>query len=296
MGIVSGEAVHLDIRLARAGSRALALLVDILVQIALFMGLSTVVTIAVAAYPLADEALFGAAQIILVAFILIGYPALCHALLRGRSVGKLAMGLRVVRADGGPINFRQSLIRALVGAALEWPGVLLGISWLVSLSLLVGSARAQRLADMAAGTIVIHERTPEGWGWIPTTPPGLIPWAVTLDLTDVDDQLALAARHFLARSRSLREPHRGRLGEALAKEMLARTTPPPPPNTPGWAYLAAVVGERHRRAAARLTQARAAQAKLWPELFPTVTAPPPPVPAGPPVSATAWPMRPAAPS
>ncbi|WP_117215528.1 RDD family protein [Allorhizocola rhizosphaerae] len=274
MALVSGEAVHLDIRLARAGSRALALLLDIIVQLALFMALSIVVPIAVAVLPFADQALLSAAYIVLIATILVGYPALCHALLRGRSVGKLAMGLRVVRSDGGPINFRQSLIRALVGTALEWPGILIGLSWLVSLSLLVGSARAQRLADMAAGTIVIHERTPESWGWIPSTPPQLVTWAATLDLTDVDDQLALAARHFLARSRSLREPHRTRIGEALAKEMLTRLTPPPPPNTPGWAYLAAVVGERHRRAAARLTQARATQAKLWPELFPTLPAAP----------------------
>lgn len=298
VNLVSGEAVHLDIRLARAGSRVLAMMIDILAQIVLFMTLSTPVLMIVTALPFSDEALLAASQIGLVVLILIGYPALIHFLTRGRSLGKLAMGLRVVRDDGGPINLRQSILRALVGTALEWPGVLLGISWLISLSLLVGSGRAQRLADLAAGTIVIHERTPQNWGWIPATPPALIHWATTLDLTAIDDQLALAARHFLARNRQLREPHRTRLGEALGQEIRAKINPAPPPDTPGWALLAAVVGERHRRAAIRLAQARATQAKLWPELFPLPALTPPPPAAAlpahtPPPPATA--LRPAAP-
>ncbi len=267
--LVSGEAVNLDIRLARAGSRVLALMIDIMVQVGLLYGLVLILTLFLGFLgPLADAALFGALQIMLLVLVLIGYPAIAHAVFRGRTVGKMAIGLRVVRDDGGPISWRQSFSRALVGAALEWPGFLFGFSWLVSLAVLVGSARAQRLADMAAGTIVIHERSPEGWGWIPTTPQPLQAWAATLDLTNVDDQLALAARHFLARSRSLREPHRTRLGEALARELLTLASPAPPPGTPGWAYLAAVVGERHRRAANRLAHSRSIQAKLWPELFP----------------------------
>ena len=104
----------------------------------------------------------------------------------------------------------------------------------MSLTLLAGSRRSQRLADLAAGTIVIHERTPEALGLGADAPRrSWSAWAATLDLTDVDDQLALAARHFLARSRSLREPYRTQLGEALAREMLAAASPAPPPGTPG---------------------------------------------------------------
>jgi uncharacterized RDD family membrane protein YckC len=264
--LVSGEAVHLDIRLARAGSRALALMLDIVGQFVLFMVLTIPLGLVMSG-PWADGALLGVAQLVLVILVFIGYPAVFHSLLRGRSPGKLALGLRVVSADGGPITFRQSLIRALVGTALEWPGLLLTFSWLLSLALVTGSQRSQRVADLAAGTIVIHERTPETWGWVPTTPPFLAAWAATLDLTDVDDQLALAARHFLARSRSLAEPYRSEVGQSLAHDMLQRVTPLPPPATPGWAYLAAIVGERHRRAALRIAQARETQAKLWPELF-----------------------------
>jgi uncharacterized RDD family membrane protein YckC len=272
--LVSGEAVELDIRLARAGSRVLALLIDLIGQFILYWVLSVpfgLVMTALTLTGLADAALTQAASLVMIIFILVGYPALIHWLFRGRSPGKFVMGLRVVRADGGPITFRQSLIRALVGATLEWPGLLLTFSWILSLSLLVGSRTAQRLADLVAGTIVIHERTPESWGWVPSTPPPLLAWAATLDLTDIDDELALATRHFLARSRSLAEPYRSRVGEALAAEMLRRVHPAPPPGTPGWAYLAAIVGERHRRATQRIMRARVTQAKLWPELFPAIT-------------------------
>jgi uncharacterized RDD family membrane protein YckC len=269
--LVSGEAVDLDIRLARAGSRALALMIDIVLQIILFYLLLIGADVLLLAFSaIADEALAAAVYLVLTVLVIVGYPAVMHVLLRGRTVGKLAFGLRVVRADGGPITWRHSITRALVGAAIEWPGLFLAVSWLLSLSILAGSARAQRLADLAAGTIVIHERTPESWGWVPATPLPLVAWAATLDLTNVDDELALAARHFLARSRSFSSAHRDRLGIALSRELLAKVTPPPPPDTPGWAYLAAVVGERHRRAAERLQRNRAVQAKLWPELFPVI--------------------------
>jgi hypothetical protein len=116
-------------------------------------------------------------------------------------------------------------------------------------------------------------------------PPQLVGWAGLLDLTGLDDDLALSVRHYLARNRRLREPARTRLGVALASEVAAAITPPPPPGTPGWAYLAAVLAERHRRAAYRLSVSRAATGRVWSELqaavAPASAATPPPQPARP---------------
>jgi uncharacterized RDD family membrane protein YckC len=281
--LVSGEAVDLDIRLARAGSRALALMIDIVLQFVLFYILLIPASLLLGLFPLTDAALVYATYIMLVVVVIVGYPTVLHAVLRGRTIGKLALGLRVVRADGGPISWRHSFTRALVGAALEWPGAFFAVSWIVSLTIISGSARAQRLADMAAGTIVIHERSPESWGWVPSTPGPLVAWAATLDLTNVDDGLALAARHFLARSRSLAEPYRSRLGEALARELLAprhasrrHPTHPAGPTSRPWSANG-TAGQ-----AERLQRNRAVQAKLWPELFPIAPAAPalrPAVPA-----------------
>jgi hypothetical protein len=124
----------------------------------------------------------------------------------------------------------------------------------------------KRLGDYAAGTVVIHERTPAAWGWVPVMPPGLADWASTLDLAGLDDDLALAVRNFLARNRHLREPARSKLGYRLSAEVAAAVNPPPPAGTPGWAYLAAVHAERHQRAMRRLEAVRQRAATVWPEI------------------------------
>ncbi|MBB5870244.1 putative RDD family membrane protein YckC [Allocatelliglobosispora scoriae] len=273
--LVSGEAVQLEVRVARVGSRALALMIDVVGQLVMLIILLPVAMLSMGVLA-ADAALASAVQVITVILVFVAYQTAWETLSGGRTPGKFVLGLRVVRDDGGPIRFRHAITRALVGATLEWPGLLLPvITWFASITTMLTNAQGKRLGDLAAGTIVIHDRTPMTWGWVPGIPPHLVPWASTLDLTALDDDLALACRHFLARSRSLSEPFRSRLGERLAGEVMALTTPRPPMGTPGWAYLAAVVGERHRRAATRLATARRAQATLWPELFPT----PPPIPA-----------------
>jgi uncharacterized RDD family membrane protein YckC len=268
---VSGEAVELDVRVARLGSRVLALLLDILVQVFVF-GVLLYVTEAAALLflgSLADPALVRGILITVIVVTLIGYPVTMETVFRGRSLGKLALGLRVVRDDGGPIGFRQALIRALAGVALEWPGLVLPLlTWVVALATMLVNPQGKRLGDLMAGTIVIHERAPASWGWVPAMPPYLAGWAALLDLTGLDDDLALSVRHFLARNRQIREPARSRLGYALAAEVAACTTPPPPRGVPGWAYLAAVLAERHRRAAYRLVMARTASAAVWRDLTP----------------------------
>lgn len=277
--MVSGEAVEFDIRIARLGSRTLALLVDIAIQVGLLFSLLILLSIGLGlAGGLADVALFYAGLTVILAVVLIGYPAVMETVARGRTLGKLAMGLRVVRDDGGPIRFRHALTRALVRVAVEWPGALPPLTWVPSLWTMLLNPQGKRLGDLAAGTIVIHDRTPASWGWVPAMPPQLAGWAATLDLTGLGDDLALAVRHYLARNREIREPARSRLGFSLASEVAACTTPPAPPQTPGWAYLAAVLAERNRRAMHRLARARAATATVWPELAREVHAGPAPMP------------------
>jgi uncharacterized RDD family membrane protein YckC len=282
--IVTGEAVPLDIRVARLGSRVLALLVDLLVQVALYLLLITITMVALAAIAatgLADLALFEAVLIVIGVLVLIGYPTALLTLTRGRTVGKLAVGLRVVRDDGGPIGFRHALTRTLVGVAVEFPAVVVPFGgWIISMVSMMSSRLSKRLGDHAAGTFVIHERNLESWGWVPAMPMGLGPWASTLDLAGLDDDLALAVRHYLARNRRLREPARTELGQQLAREVVEATSPPPPPGTPGWAYLAAVHAERHARAMRRLATVRGRANAVWPEL---VAATRPPFPGPPPL-------------
>ena len=269
---LTGEAVYLEVRVARLGSRMLARLIDLFVQgavgYALFLAMLFVLAIlgSMGVVTL-DVALGNAMIIVFIVLVFVGYPVLMETVLRGRTVGKLAMGLRVVRDDGGPIAFRQALTRNLVGLAVEWPGLIAPpLTWLAGIWTMIVSPQGKRLGDHAAGTVVIHERTPTAWGWVPQMPAGMAAWAATLDLAGLDDELALAVRHFLARNRSLREPARTRIGQNLAREVAAATNPPPPPGTPGWVYLAAVHAERHQRAMRRLAAVRARAATVWPDL------------------------------
>ena len=273
--VVTGEAVALDLRIAQLPSRLTAALLDLLVMgtaylfaLQLLAGLTSDV---------ADPALQAGIGILLLVLVFLGYPVAFETLTRGRSLGKLALGLRVVRDDGGPITFRHALVRGLVGLALERPGIfLLGLGPAVGMVVSMLSEKGKRIGDMAAGTVVLQERTPPRSLWAPVMPPPLASWAPTLDLTGLDDGLALSVRQFLGRALQLTPAAREALAADLVAEVRARTTPEPPPGTPGWAYLTAVLAERRRR-----EEERAARAAGLP-------GPPPgwypgwPVPYGPP--------------
>lgn len=296
-GLVSGEAVELDVRAARLGSRVLALLIDLMAQLVaavlLGMGLTLVL---LGLGDVVDGALFGALQTVLVILVLVGYPVLMERFAGGRTLGKLAVGLRVVRADGGPVGVGQSLTRALVGVAVEWPGLVLPLlSWAASVTVMLTDPRGRRLGDLVAGTLVVHTRGVGAWRPAPAPVPPLLAWAGRLDLTRLDDGLALAVRQYLGRVHQLAEPDRTRLGRELWAEVAAVTSPPPPWAAPEPAYLAAVLAARGRRSAYRLWRTRAVTAALWPELAPSplaLAAVPPPAAPAPAVG----PLRPAAPA
>ncbi len=282
---VTGDAVSLDLPVAQLGSRMLARVIDLLVQVVLFFGLSMVLPVLLGLLDVAgvvefDGTLYGALTIVLVVLVIVGYPVAMEALAGGRTVGKLAVGLRVVRDDGGPVRFRQAATRGLVSAAIEWPGMVAPpLTWLASIWTMAVSPQAKRLGDYAAGTLVIHDRTTVRRVRFPMLPPALAGWAATLDLAGLDDDLALAVRHFLSRAAELRKPARIRLAHQLAAEVAAVTRPAPPAGLPPEVYLAAVQAERHHRAVRRLVAVRGRTVALWPEL---VHPPRPAVPAAPP--------------
>jgi uncharacterized RDD family membrane protein YckC len=281
--ILTGEAVHLDVRLAGIGSRAMARMIDAVIQVGvtyvlLIVAFFVLLLLGATGVVSPDGAAAAAINIVTVAVGLLGYPVVFETLTRGRTPGKLILGLRVVRDDGGPVTFRHAMTRGLVGFAIEWPGLIgAPLTWLATIWVMIASRLNKRLGDHVAGTVVIHERTPAAWGWAPTMPPHLAGWAAMLDLTGLDDDLALATRDYLARYRRIKEPARSRLGERLAREVAAVTNPPAPPGTPVWVYLAAVHNERHRRALARLAAVRSRAATVWPDLA-LMVAPPPAIP------------------
>ncbi|MFI5590512.1 RDD family protein [Amycolatopsis sp. NPDC051758] len=252
--LVTGEAVVLDLRVAKLASRALAMALDVLVQFALLLGAVLVLTFAV---PADDEALALTLILVFLVLIMVGYPVLFETLSRGRSLGKLAVGLRVVRVDGGPIRFRHALVRGLAGFVVDfWT---LGLFGAVAVIVSLCSSDGRRVGDFLAGTLVVRERVPESAGYPAIgMPPGLEGWAAQLDLTRLPDDLALASRQFLARFGQLRPEAAEALGWGLAQQVGNALGTPVPPGVPPWAFLAAVLAERRRRDHARAFQAHEA--------------------------------------
>lgn len=242
--LVTGEAVALELRPARLPSRALAVLLDLLVGVIVYL----LVTIAlVASTASLDEAAQFAVSLASFVLVMVGAPIAVETLSRGRSLGKLACGLRVVRDDGGPIRFRHALVRGGIGV-IE---ILLTFGVVACIASLV-SARGRRLGDVFAGTLVVRERVPVAHtGFLPPPPPWLAGRFSGLDLSAVPDGLWLAVRQYLGRMQQL-DPQVGwAMAERLAADVAARTGAPAPQGVPPAAYLAAVVQERQAREARR---------------------------------------------
>jgi uncharacterized RDD family membrane protein YckC len=229
--VVSGEAVVLDVPCARFPSRLLALLLDLAVQACLAIALLLIVGAAGGHLNAAS----GAAVVVsAAAAIVVGYPAAFETLTRGRSLGKMALGLRVVSDDGGPERFRQALVRALAAVVEIW--MFTGAPALIC-SLL--SARGKRLGDLFAGTFVIQERLPRRAALPPAlavVPPPLAGWAQTLQRSGLTDATAEQAASYLRRLYELTPAARDEFGRRIAAAVAAQVTPPPPPGTPPAAF------------------------------------------------------------
>ena len=147
------------------------------------------------------------------------------------------------------MTFRQAVTRSLVGLAIEWPGLIgAPLTWLVTIWTMIGNPQSKRLGDHVAGTIVIHERTPAAWGWVPTMPPELAAWAATLDLTGLDDDLALGTRNFPCPQpqHSRARPDRARPAPGAGGRHCDQI--PAAARHTGVEYLRGRSAERHRRA------------------------------------------------
>lgn len=242
-GILIGEGVILDARPASFFTRALGGLLDALVTVGAFFLIAFFVGVSAATLDVQWSSVTG---LVLVVLLLVGLPVTVETLSRGRSVGKLATGVRVVREDGGPIRFRHALIRALVGVGELW-FTFGSVALIASLA----NTKGKRLGDMVAGTYAIRVRGGKGWQMPLSMPPQLAAWASTADMRRLPDGLALAARQMIDRAPRLAPSSRAALADDLAARVEPYVAPSPPVGTPAEAFLHAVLFERRNRELAR---------------------------------------------
>jgi len=246
--LVTGEAVVLELRSASFAARALGLLLDVTVNVVLLA--LTLIGVAAAGRDL-DDAAARALMLVSVVFCFVIVPVAVETLTRGRSLGKLAAGLRVVRDDGGAIRFRHAVIRGLTGF-LEIYLTLGGLAIAVALF----NDKSRRLGDVLAGTYALRTRVPVEAAVPIFVPPRLRTWAAAADIGRIPDATARQASQFIRQAGRMSPLSRAGMAMSIASELARHVAPPPPPGTTPDDYLAAVIAERRNRDMARLQQAR----------------------------------------
>jgi len=155
VSVITPESVGFSLEVAGLGSRFLALLLD-----SLFKGVVVAILLFATIFSaplLGEEVLTGV--IMAVGFVLAGLVAiLYHIVLEaawsGRTLGKRLLGLRVVKDSGVPIGFWDALIRNLLRMVDYLPSF-----YLVGVVTIFASPLHKRIGDLAAGTVVIKERS-----------------------------------------------------------------------------------------------------------------------------------------
>jgi len=247
--IPTPEGISLDLVLAGLGSRIAAFLLDLVLQVAFFVLVVAVVVGTLNGGGQTSELVAGGILSATALLDFIGYFVLCEMLWSGRSVGKKAAGLRVVRTEGTSVGFWSSLLRNVTRLVDMMPGFM----YLVGSVLVLVTPKNQRLGDILGGTMVIRERQaafalqsdtpfddPRRWvvpgtvgpTWYAPASLGLPPQLANWDVSAVPEQELVLIRRFLAH----RDGYQAQARWRLAVELAGRVWPfvsgpqaPPPP-------------------------------------------------------------------
>ena len=256
--LVTGEAVALELRSASFVLRSAGSIIDFLVYGAVLIG------IMIAAFAFAsniglDQAISTALTVSVIVICLVVIPTAVETFSHGKSLGKLAIGARIVRNDGGAIGFRHAFIRALLGV-LEIFMTAGGLAAVVGLL----NIRAQRLGDLVAGTYSQYERVTKFANPVVQLPGQLAEWARTADVAKMPDSLARRIAHYLVAAPGYTPATRSQHAANLANEASAYVSPLP--QAEAEVFLAAVSALRRERETVALTGERARLDTVQPAL------------------------------
>lgn len=221
--IATPEGIELELVVAGLGSRFVATLLDTLIKIGVILAFTFVTAFGLGATGSDGGGGWGAALLVLMIFaVLFVYDVVFEVLGAGRTPGKRIAGIRVVRQGGEPVGFLASMIRNVMRLVDFLPfGYVAG-----TLTILV-TRPGRRLGDLAAGTLVVRERTGGA-----RTPQEVARWAagvtvpldavVGWDVSALGTQELVVVRHFLDRRLQLPWAARGQLATDLVGRLAPR--------------------------------------------------------------------------
>lgn len=215
--LANAEGIDLDVSLAGIGSRGGALIIDLAGEIVALLLLGVLTSLLSVDVTVALVAVFG----FLIVFV---YPIVAEAFAGGRTFGKAALGIRVVAIDGSPVSFLAAVIRNVLRVIDILPG-----TYLVGTVAVFSTTKNQRLGDLAANTIVVHQRTRStdstsgldlgsAFADDPLAGVDSSGW----DLSAVTAEEVAAVRSFLVRRDQLEPSRRADLAQTLAFQLLPK--------------------------------------------------------------------------
>jgi uncharacterized RDD family membrane protein YckC len=213
--VLTPERVSLHYDIAGIGSRGAAAVVDSLIQAA--VGAVIVLGFSGTAVSLVSFSGRGGslAQALLIAVLAltifalsVGYYILFEIIWSGQTPGKRLLGLRVIRENGYPLRPVDATIRNVVRIVDGLP-----VGYAVGVLVMLFNARARRLGDFAAGTIVVREGSRAALDTLPTDEHP----AATMRSAD-----ATLVRDFLVRRGSMNPDARAALASRLAAALSVR--------------------------------------------------------------------------
>jgi uncharacterized RDD family membrane protein YckC len=219
--LMTGEAVALDLRPTGLLLSAAGAAIDFLVYVGTYI-ITLVVFFMIAASARSEDAVFGIVATVALVGCLVVIPAVVELLSRGKSLGRLAVGARIVRDDGGAIGLRHAAIRSLAGL-LDFYGTLGGCALLFGLL----SPRSKRLGDLMAGTYSQYERVARQPVPVFGLPVQLTAWATVADVARMPDGLSRRIAQFLEHAPHLDPVRRSAQAASLAQEASAFVSPLP---------------------------------------------------------------------
>ena len=228
----------LEFETAGVSSRTLAELIDALLQVLVLFA------VLVAGSFLATQVGGGGGTLAVILFlvlsflIIVGYPVAMESLWNGRTLGKAALGLRVVTVEGGPIRFRHAAIRGIIGLFELW--ITFGSVAVLSV---IFTEKNQRLGDLSAGTLVLRERTSAANAAAPMSfpaPYGYESYVASIDVSALTNAQYGVIRSFLIRVLQLTPGARAALAVKLANSTSLQLRHTPPPGIPPELFLVCV--------------------------------------------------------
>lgn len=255
--LVTGEAVELSIQPAALAARALSCLIDFIVYSIVNIGLLIATFWFLLQILDVNALLLTSVMTIMSISVFVLLPMIIEVLTHGRSIGKLILGLRVVRDDGGAVRARHSFIRAIL-----WPFEILSSGGgLAALSGLI-SPQSKRLGDYMAGTMAVSERSAPPLPVRTHVSPHLHNWLTETDIAALPAGLHRRIVQFLATSENLGRDSRWERAKELATELNPYVAPAPPESTMPEQFLSAVI-HRQRSAEFAKQQRRSEQSQAF---------------------------------